>query len=720
MNRRFQTRGGRRLVAAGVLLLQACLLAWPASLWWASRNNTLFGNGHWISGKNTGKFVFFTYEFLSRPLLHSQVNLSDDMGFQEILYGRPEGPDRRLTRLQAEVYIARGAYLWIELRKEKMRLLGCRLSRLGDFPGGFYRFDENGEVTAHTPYRNPPPGLGDEPQNVDLRLTEGEWRLTLNGEEIGAVPDPAFREGRFGFKGSGNVNAPVVVKNVRMTFEDPNRPGQTWEEEEKFSVRRHVRRVLGYGFLFALVVLSLRRARGLVLVRFLQAERRERWLKTDNRALTVLLLVLAVLPVSAAGLHVPTFVLIAEGSTLLALGVARRRGAASSFDVPAAAAWGYGAAVVLICAAAVVLCGQQLGRIREVVPARMVGVHPDAYLVHPATTTSPGPFAIESPVRVGFGSPRFTEGMGYRDQRITADVVIQSNSTFDIAFQQQSLLTRGDPHGEAVPLQRRVVRLTTRNDVPFGLAMGDRGRLAPFRKINGTVRPGEENHVEIRTDDREILISLNGDETRLPGFEPLGYGETGFLAYGEPVLLRRVRVEPTAAQVARDDLRPWVGALSFIMAALLLWLAARRSGISLRSAAAAEWAALYPLVVYLIAALFLGPETLRFIGRDRLVWLDIALITAALTHLGIILMLRQWLRYPVVLFNMVFLLLIGCGLLLTWDLLPPGAFTPASVDERRRRAGRGHRAGPWPPRAVVRKQSPHRFQYLCVEAPVWR
>lgn len=32
--------------------------------------------------------------------------LSDDTGLQEILCGQPEAPNRKLTRLQAEVYVA--------------------------------------------------------------------------------------------------------------------------------------------------------------------------------------------------------------------------------------------------------------------------------------------------------------------------------------------------------------------------------------------------------------------------------------------------------------------------------------------------------------------------------------------------------------------------------------------------------------------------------------
>ena len=665
-----RTRTGRHLCSSVLLLLQSCLLAWSASVWWASRNNTLFGNGRWISGKDTGKFVFFTYEFLSAPLLHSRVNLSDDMGFQEILYRQPEGPDRRLTRLRAEVYIANGGYLWIELRKQKLRLLGCRLSRLAGHPGGFFLYNEDGEVTERTPFADGRSKIGEDWQRLDLQLADGKWVLKRNGVEMGAVPDPEFSDGHCGFKGSGNVRASVFVKNIVMTFEDPRVPGRTWEVEEKFSARWHTRRVFKYGLLFSLTVLGLRRGRGVVLAHFLREDRRERFLRLDDGGLVLLLLVLATVSARASGLPIAAWVLVSECMTLILLGTFRRASAAAAFDPPAAGVWLYGAPVVLISSAAFVFCGGSLGRIRSIVPARMVGVHPDAFLVHPAQKRSAEPFVIGSPVRVGLGTPVFTEGLAYREQLISARFVMPGNSTLDIAFQQQSLLTRRDPGGEGIPLQRRVLRLTTRDDAPMGLAMGDRSRLAPFRRINGEVRAGLGNRVEIRTDDRGVLVSLNGEETWVRGYQPLGFGETGFLAYDAPVLLESVRVEATVAQSVREDVRPWLGASLSVLPAILLWLAARRGGLSFRNAAAAEWAALYALAVYFVAALFLGAETLDFLGRDRLAWLDVLLIATALTHLAVILKFRRSLCGAVVLFNAGLVLLFGFGFLLLWDRLP--------------------------------------------------
>lgn len=660
----------RSLVSATLVLLQICLLAWAVSVWWGSRSNTLFGNGRWISGKDTGKYVFFSYEFLSAPLLNSQVNLSDPMGFQEILYRKPEGPDRRLTRMQAEIFLSAGTYLWLEVRKEKMRMLGCRLSNRDGYPGGFFLFDETGEVTRHIPFENGDSMVGDDWHLVDLRLSDGSWHLVLDGAHLGAVPNPAFHEGHFGFKGSGTAIAPVLVKNIAMTFEDPGQRRAGWVEQEKFSARRHIRHVFKYCFLFSCAVLGLRRARGVVLTRFLRAEVRARFQRMEDIALLFLLAVLALVPVRASGLHIATWILVSECATLGLLSAFHRRGKAQLFQVPALAVWGYGGSVIAVSLGALALCGDSLGRVRSVVPTRMAAVHPDAFLVDPPGKRSSKPFTIDTPVTVSCGAPVFTESKSYRDQRIAADLVIPGNSTLDIAFQQQSLVTRGDPDGEGMPLQRRILRLTTRADVPMGLAMGTRSRLAPFRKINGSVKVDERNEIRIRADDRGVLVTLNGEETMVSGHKPLGFGETGFLVYDEPVQILSARIEATATLAVREGLRPWLGAMVFVLPAVLLWLAVRRRGIRFGEAAAMEWAALYPLAFYFVAALCLGTETMNFLGRDRLAWLDVLLIAVASSHLALILWLRPLLPWAVLHFNAALLLLVGFTALLVWDRLP--------------------------------------------------
>jgi lysophospholipase L1-like esterase len=653
-----------------LFFLQICLLAWAASVWWGTRNNTLFGNGRWISGKDTGKYVFFSYDFLSASLLNSQVNLSDHMGFQEILYRKPDGPDRRLTRLQADIFLSQGTYLWLEVRKRNMRMLGCRLSNRAGYPGGFYLFDEAGEVARRTPFSAGDSMVGDDWHLVDLQLSDGDWQLSLDGVPLGAVPESDFNDGHFGFKGSGNAIAPVLVRNIAMTFEDPGMPRRTWVEEEKFSARRHVRQVFKYGLLFSFVVLALRRARGIVVVRFLPEESRPRFQRFEDIALVLLLAALAIAPVRTSGLHIAVWFPLSECATLVLLALFCRKSDSHAVDLPGPAVWLYGGCVITVGIAAFSILGDSLGRVRPVVPTRMAAVHPDAFLVHPPAKRSAPPFTIAEPVTVTFGSPAFFDGLSYRDQEITADFVISTNSTLDIAFQQQSLLTHADPQGEEMPLQRRVLRLSTREGVPMGLAIGTRSRLAPFRKINGALRAGERNRVKIQTDDRGILVTLNGEETMIPGHKPLGFGETGFLVYDEPVRILRARIEATLSQAVRESLRPWLGILYSILPVILLWLFVRRSGIPFRNVAAMEWAALYPLTIYFVTALCLGSETMSFLGRDRLAWMDTLWITVAASHLALILMLRHSLRFAVILFNAVLILLFGFAALLVWDRLP--------------------------------------------------
>src|ERR1035437_8502632 len=218
------------------VLIQAGLLATAACAWWATRSATLFGNGRWIVGKDTGKYLFYTHDFMVQPLVNGRVDLTSCMGFQEILYHHPEDLTQRLMRLQVRAAISSGAYLWVELRKRGQRMLGCRFSRRDENPSGFYRYDESGELISHVPFTNALPPKSD--YIIELRLTNGQWEAVADGVTLGCVADDGPQDGYYGFRGSGWNRRPVTLTDVRMTVGDRKDPVRTWTVFENFRPRQ--------------------------------------------------------------------------------------------------------------------------------------------------------------------------------------------------------------------------------------------------------------------------------------------------------------------------------------------------------------------------------------------------------------------------------------------------------------------------------------------------
>lgn len=668
-----ESRVARSVASAGLLLLQASLLAGAASAWWAARSNTLFNNPRWISGKDSGKFVFYSYNFLFHPLDEGCVNLSRDMGFQQLLWADPDGPDRRLTRLQAEAHVPFGGYLWILLRQEGLRGFGCRLSRNGDYPSGFYLFDEQGEVRAYAPFAENAPSLDDRWKKIDLRSVGEEWVLRVDGVEFGRAPEPPWETGRFGFRGSGNPHAAVLVKNVRMTFRNPQAPGSSWTEQQKFKPRHTARRVFNYAFAFAVIALGLRRWRERIFAGFLLPESRESFVWSSNLAFAALLLPLALWPPDASGIGFLVAVAAGEGISTLLVAFFRRKGAPAAYEPARLAGFLYAAVFLAVAVLALVLNGEALARYSAVRAHPLAAYPEDAFLLYPAQAGSSSRFEEPGPIHVAPGKPFLAEACAYREQIISAEFLMPSNATLDIVFQQQSFRTRGDPAGELLPLQRRLVRLTTRKDVPWGVATGTGLRAAPFHPLRGEVLAGKMNHVEIRSGAAGLAINLNGEETRLAGFPSLGFGETGFLAYEQPVTLRGIWIEPAAERAVRDFIFPWLGVALPLALGLALWGLTRQSpGASVWRALGVEWAALYPLAFYAAAALYLGRDTLSHLGRDRVAWLDLALLGSAVAHL---VPLALWGGpRPHLRFALGVLAVLVLGSVLGWDLLPQSSW----------------------------------------------
>ncbi|MFO7869892.1 MAG: SGNH/GDSL hydrolase family protein [Kiritimatiellia bacterium] len=697
----FRTARGRKVGLTVMFAAQTLLLGYATAKWWAVRNNTLFSNGQWISGKDTGKYVFYSYKFLFRPLVNSRVNLTTDMGYQEILHREPEGPDRRLAALNAEVHVAGGAYIWIELHKSALRMLACRLSRHGRYPPGLYRFDERGEVVQYLMFDEETPELDDKWTQVALAREDGLWRLSINGAPAGAIAVPEGWEGHVGFRGSGNPRAPALVKNIRLTFEDPARPGRRWTEVEKFNVRHRVRRVIGTALLFAVAVLLLRYGRSRVLLGWIRERRRRDFERAETSGLAVLLLVLALGPARPSGLHIAVFVLVAELMTIILLCCMKRKTGPLRYNGPARVTYGYGILLAALSAAAFFIMGESLGRIRAAAPDAVAGVHPDAFIREPDRNHSLKPFEIEEPLVVRPGRAFFVEDRAYRQERIGLDFVMPASSTLDIVFQQQSYRTRGDPQGETLAIQRRLLRLTTRDDVPWGISTRLGKRPAPFMAVEGSVKAGETNRVTILSDEAGLSIVLNGEETAFPHYKPLGFGLTGFMAYDKPVVLQRVTVEAASFAAAREGPAVWTGPLLPVALAGIIWLFFRFGDrIRFDAASAIAGITFYPIAFYFIGALFIGRQSFEFMGRDRMAWLDMLLIAGTCTFLAMIAVTRKRTRQDVILFNIGALALVVFMAMLVWDLLPEEhslrlKFTDNAVAPAELRKGNRGGKGPW-------------------------
>jgi len=663
----------RYLTVSGLVWAQAALLAVSIAHWQAQRDNTLWGNGRWIVGKNTGKFVFHTFAFMFQSLTRSRVDLASHMGYQEILYRKPEGPNRQLTELRFESLISGGAYLWIELRKRGHRMLGCRLSEHSRFPGGFYRYAPSGALVDQHLFAGPPAEAEQGWRTVSLRLEDEHWRLRVDGVPVGHVADALPVDGYFGFRGSGNPRAKVLIRNITMRFRAPTQHAATWTEHEHFKPSVGRRNVLFGALVFSLVVLSLRRLRQKICAGYAPLPQRARLTFKDDVAFFVVLAVLAVVPPPASGVHIIAAVLAAEISSLLLLGLALRR---QAHPLPSAAArrsgFGYSALLLLISCTAFTIHGNTLGRAQRIIWSRLDRVHPDAFITVPDQRRSSPPYVAEGTVNVRPGQPFFASGHAYKGQRLTAELTLSSNCTADIVFQQQAYRTHGDPEGEELPLQRRLLRLTTRPDVPAGLALRTRTQPAPFLSAATRVPAGRTVALVLRADANGVRVKIDGKETHARSLRPLGYGETGVLVMEGELSLSNFRILPTSSQATRENIFPVLGLFLPLGIACGCWLLLRLGGrVRPAGVISLSLAAQYPILFYLAGALAIGHEELLFMGRDRVAWLDLVLATAALAHMSLLLVYRRQLKMPALYSNLFLLAAAFFILLYVWDDVLP-------------------------------------------------
>lgn len=694
-----------RWVRIAALIVQAAALALAIALWWGGRHNTLFHNGNWTIGKNTGKFVFYTYEFLMRPLENGEVDLSRDMGFQEILSRRGEGPGRRLESLSFECRVAFEAYLFVEAGRTGPQGLAARLSRKDGYASGFYRFGPAGDLERFTPLDSGPPWSTTAWERVELRRDGGSWRLLMNGQALGSVPDELPAAGAFGFRGSGRLGAPVRVRDITLRLSDPA-SGRTWTERERFGSAAGARRVLPAALVFVLGLLLLRRWRRRILGALLQPSARARLGAADEAGITAAA-VLAVSWVSfqpTLGVIVPGALLAAEIVFAVAFALASRDEAPAAFSPHERRSLVLFALVLsLLAAAAFSRHGDMIGRGGSGSTWwKIKNVHPDAYQLQPQAIRSSPAFVLSRPLLVTTAGPFFPEGRAYRGQKIALDFVMPPQATLDVVFQQQAFLTFGDPRGEELPLQRRLLRLTTRDDVVAGLATGTHKLPSPFLKINGSATAGTTNRLEIDSDEAAVSIALNGERTVFAGLKPLGFGETGLLAYEAPVAVSALSIEPQAAESVRRNLLPLMGLALPSAAVVVVWAILRCAGaVAIGTVASIVLGGLVPLAGYLAAILPVDRNSLVLLTRERLEWLELSLVAAACFLPVLVLFVRRRIRGAVGFFQLACLALIAAILLFVVDsisashphllrrFIPDEAITPGELVKE------DPKAGPW-------------------------
>ncbi|MDP8235723.1 MAG: SGNH/GDSL hydrolase family protein [Candidatus Erginobacter occultus] len=650
------------------MALQAGLLGFAGAQWWAMRNNSLYGRGDWIIGKDQGKFVFHTYEYMFQPLRDSMLYLNASMGFQEVLYRDPEDETRRLRRLRAECFIGGRAYQWVILRKNDAGSEAICLSRSPDHPSGYFRYGPAGDLLYREEFDIP---SARDVNELDLRFEPGGYLLSLNGGEVRRLEAAGPARGYFGFRGCGNLRVSCAVKHIRLDFEDPRDPEKHWSVVKKFNTRREVRRRFPLLAAGALVLLAWRAWRRRLLGALLPPGPRAVFFRRDDLVFLCLLAVTAAASYYGAALAIPLGIFGAEAGTWILLLIGRK-GAAAPGRIPVASGLLFTAVGLILLLGAAARHGRYFGRSRMVSPGDMSYIHLDALHLDPPPGAASESFRLSEPVTLVPGRPFFIPDNSFREQRIEMDFIPDDETTLDLVFQQQTFRTRGDPEGEPILYQRRTLRLSTRKKVASGMSPENSFRLNPVYRINGTVRAGKKNHLELTSTSNGVTVRLNGDETVFPGIAPLAGGETGVMVFENSARIEQLEVSPLGAAAGwagptRGNVFPWLW--PFAAAVLLLWPADRRDWLSrvVLTAAAA-----FPALLYLAAVWVLSPGEIFFLGMERVLWMDILLAAAAIAYLFLVLILRRSNRAAPLAFNLAVVALLASVLIGVWDYLPDG------------------------------------------------
>jgi hypothetical protein len=609
---------------AGVGIANLVLVGLLIINWWSYKDNNLFQNGNWIAGKDTGKFVFQTYDFLSEPITDKGISLSDNMGFQEILYVKGNNTSRRLVELSGKVYIGPKAYIWFELDKKDGRMLGVRISRNNDYKSGFYTYTPDGELIEKHLVALPEILLHSW-SRISVARDKGNWILTVNGQQVGHFPHSSTEDGTFGFRGcaSGRI---LNLKDISMKFIHPV-TGKTWIESEDFSPLTIQKRIAPWVLCFLAIVLLVKFVRDELLADFLPAVKQQHFRLSSQLAL--------LFPACIAWLFlpkeyiytVPLCFLVAELVSVISFALFYKHNPAV---LPRK--WCpvlYVVFLVLISGSVLIMNGRFMAPSQNIAKKSLNHIHPDIFIITPQGPVSTEFNSKNDRIIIAPGQPFFVPGL-YKEQIIASDFLLPENVTLDIVFEQQGFLTHGDPEGEAIPLQRRLLRLSTQPGVVSGLSSKTGVRPAPFLKLNGELTVGGENHVSISVNDNRIKVELNGATTNFNQFRLLGIGQTGFMTYGKTVTLNRVSVKPLeAGYVSGNLIQPLILLAPFVFALLVYFLFRLAGAVPILSTIIIALCAYFPVALFLAANIFLSPGDLRLLGDGRLGWIFIMLTALA-------------------------------------------------------------------------------------------
>jgi len=643
------------------------ILAWMLVTWMAKHHHTLFDNGRWLSGKDSGKFVFYSFEFLFKPLQNSRVNLSDCMGFQEILYHRPSAPEHRLRRLEFTYSIADKGYLWILLGKQRQAVHAVRLSENDRFPSGLHVFNREGDLTRFEPMADPTTNSAHRSHRGALELKDDRLVLTVDSQPAAEFSVPGVQDGHFGFRGSGNVRAPVLLHDVEITFRSEVTPVREWMERESFEAALPSATQAWAVLIFSLSTVALRRMR---LTRLLSGiESAPRIALLEDLIWLAALVLLAATPLRRSGLAFPLSILIGECIGICAHAISRRTNSRSSAG---ALEWGLLALVTALLVAALARHGAALGRATSADPTQAGRIHSAAYVPVPDKSAPSPAFRLSGPVTLQPGAAQVIENAAYREQRIEASFLLPTNGSMDVVFQQQGYHTRNDVDGEELPLQRRLLRFTVRPGVKSGLALGVHHSPEPFLPFSFVPVVDGWNSLSVDVQPYAVEVVLNGETQRFSRVRSLGAGETAFLALEPGVRLKDVSVTSGARRFARNTTWAWLGSLAPAACVLALWLFLRAGArVTFSEVLRTEALCFYPVILCLGGSLLFSTESLLRLGSVRLGWLDLLATSWFLAHLHHLVTLRGRLKHAPLYGNVVVIASIGGLVLFAWDCLLP-------------------------------------------------
>ncbi len=632
----------KNLSAVAIFFVNIMIVCFLVLSWWTSKDNTLFQNGRWAIGKDEGKFVFQTYEFMSAPISRSGLSLTANMGFQEITYRKHEGVNRRLEQLSCQVSIGPQAYIWIELEKNGLQMLGVRVSRNSEYKSGFYTYSSSGKLIDKKLIDISEEVFSPSDQIV-LTRHNGIWTLLLNDRPLATNSDIGTANSTFGFRGC-TAGRQLYLRNIEMTFADPV-TDKRWIEIEDFGPSASKKNSTPWIFLFTCIVLLIKVVRDEVLTRFLRSDKQYRF-RLFSQLTLFFPATIALLYFSGDYIYAtPLSFLVAE--LLLVIGFAlffkdKDLHCGSNGWLPVL----YIIFVFLITGMSFFVNDTIVQSSQKVFNKNLSRIDPQIYITTPQAPPTKEPYVTSKSIVIKAGQPFFVPGV-FREQILSFDFSLPEQTTLDIVFQQQGFLTRGDPYGEVIPLQRRLLRLSTKSGVVSGFSTKTGVRSAPFLKINGELFVDTNNSVSITVTDKRVKLILNGVSTDLNQLGLLGYGETGFLTYENSVFLTSVSVTPTELKLVSDNrIFLFMFLVPFVFAFLLFFLFRLAGPIAFYPTVILALCAYYPIVVLLSASMFLPSGSLYFLSEGRLGWLFLMTIAVTINLFYILIYTKRQIIFP--------------------------------------------------------------------------